>query len=238
MKLKIFIKKIPFIFLFFNLLSSCTHYYYVPNSHNVTLFKEKNEFRGTVAIGGEKNKCLTTELQTAYSITDNLAVMSNFSLASNGLAEQGFYLDGAVGYFKPINDFFIFEIYGGLGNNTDIFTDISYLKFYAQPNIGVSFNTFDAAFSTRVSNVYFYDIYIDSIYNESLDLLNKNRNSILIEPAITLRAGWKFVKLQLQFVYSLNINNPQLNFQKTNLSFGIYFSFAERYLKKKQNSIY
>ena len=73
-------KQTAIIILISVLVTGCTQYYYVPNIQNVPLFREKNEYRATVAIGaGDESSC--TEIQTAYSVTDNIGVMANFMTA-------------------------------------------------------------------------------------------------------------------------------------------------------------
>jgi len=64
-------------------LTGCTHYYYVPTSKNIPLFREKNEYRATVAVGGG-DETSTMDIQASYSITDKLAMMTNFMIAKGG----------------------------------------------------------------------------------------------------------------------------------------------------------
>jgi len=49
------------------------------------------------------------------------------------------------------------------------------------------------------------------------------------EPAFTLRAGWKNIKLQFQASYVANLNSPTLFFgEEAHISFGLYFTLANR----------
>ena len=92
------------------LLCSCSHYYYVPSTQNVPLYREKNDYRlsGTRA-GGEESVC--TEVQAAYSVTDHMGIMANFMSARGGDISdntnwaKGNYLDGAIGYYEPKNKY-------------------------------------------------------------------------------------------------------------------------------------
>ena len=236
-------------FIFAILISSCSHYYYIQNIQNVPLFKEKNELCATMALGGG-DEVSTKEVQAAYSITKNIAVMADFMSASGGNVSsnnwgKGMYLDGAVGYYKSLNDIGVFEIYGGIGtsnqhhqystgNHNDGTADLSFTKIFLQPSLGLTFKAFDIAISTRFSKLSFnkVDNQINlnnyEIYN--LDTIALNRNSFLIEPALTLRGGWKFIKLQLQFSYTNNLTHQNLKFENSNVSLGLYFTIAKRYL--------
>ena len=65
------------------LFCSCSHYYYVPNSQNVPLFREKNEYRFSGTLAGVEESS-SKELQAAYSVTDHIGVMANFMSAKGG----------------------------------------------------------------------------------------------------------------------------------------------------------
>lgn len=65
------------------LLSSCSHYYYVPNVQNVPLFREKNEYRISGSYGfGDESSC--AEVQAAYSVSDKIGIMTDFMSAKGG----------------------------------------------------------------------------------------------------------------------------------------------------------
>jgi hypothetical protein len=232
------------------LLSSCSHYYYVPNVQNVPLFKEKDEFRISAHYGGG-DESVTGEIQTAYAITDKIGVAANYMHASGGNVSEndfgkGNYFEGAVGYFKPVSKSGVFEVYGGLGgggqhheyqNHYDLSfsgdADLSCFKIYVQPAYGLTFNWLDVAFSTRLSRVSYtnieYSIYENpNIVNELESLSGKGH--FFIEPGITLRGGWKNIKAQVQYVYSGYLNNPKLyTFEEGHISIGLYIAIAKRY---------
>jgi len=228
-------------------LSSCTHYYYVPATQNIPLFKEKNEARVLAAYGGGSESS-AVELQAAYSLTNNLAVMTNFISARGGnlSAEnwgKGNYAEGAVGYYKPFDSAGVFEVFGGVGAGSqqhryataNYFSTsrLGFTKLFIQPSLGLTFRGFDVAFSTRVCNLNFWQVrnQIDPTNSNYLVVndISQARNSVLLEPAITIRGGWKYVKLQLQFLTSSNLTNRNLAFEKVYGSAGIYFTLAKRY---------
>lgn len=242
-------------------LSSCTHYYYLPNTQNVPLFKEKNEYR--LFVGSIKeNEILSTEVQGAYSVTNHFAVMANFMSAMGGDQSKnnwgkGNYLDCAIGYYKPFDKFAVFEIYGGFGASNQHHqyqlssssfsggattyynsgtADLSFTKFFIQPSIGLTFKAFDIALSSRLCNLSFYKIdnQIDMQNPEFyfLDTLAQNRNPYLLETALTIRGGWKYAKIQLQIGGIQKFTNQNLHFRTSHVSIGIYFTIAQRYWRK------
>lgn len=226
-------------------LSGCTHYYYVANVQNVPLFKEKNEFRLSGAYGfGDYSEC--TEVQAAYSITEKFGVMTNFMSAKGGDVSNnddwanGNYFDGAIGYYKPIERSGVFEIYGGLGGSNQHHhygnegtADLSFIKLFVQPSFGFTFNAFDIAVSTRLCSLSFNKIenYIygnPNLYSELSAIANNNY--LFLEPAITFRGGWKYVKLQVQAAYANVFNKSDLSFiEQPHISIGLYIAIAERY---------
>jgi hypothetical protein len=238
------------------LVCSCTHYYYVPNTQNIPLFREKNEYRfsGTLAEGWESS---CKELQAAYSATDHIGLMANFMSARGGDISddknwgKGNYFDCAIGYFKPVHKYGVFEIYGGLGRSNQHHhyivpfymngttsssfggtSDLSFTKIFVQPSYGFTFNGFDIAASTRICVLSFNNIdnLISGNANEynSLNYIS-NRSHLFLEPAITIRGGWKYVKLQLQASTASYANNPDLHFESFHLGIGLYIAIAGRY---------
>jgi hypothetical protein len=228
-------------------MSSCTHYYYVSNIHNVPLFREKNEYRlsGAMAAGEEST---SIELQGAYSITDKIGIMTNIMSAkgSHGLDyAKGGYVDGAIGYYKPIKKTGVFEVYGGLGGSEQHHhypnygsSDLSFVKVFVQPSFGLTGDIWDIALSTRISSVTFTNLGYDISANPDLiSNLNSfsNKSHLFLEPALTIRAGWKNVKLQLQLAGVANLNNRNLFFwEATHYSLGLRFAIADRYLNKNK----
>jgi hypothetical protein len=254
--------KLTTIFTLTVIFCSCSHYYYVPNVQNVPLFREKNEYRLSGSYGlGTETGCL--EFQGAYSLTGNLGVMTNF-MSAKGVENseeswaKGTYLDVAAGYYKPLLKSGVFEIYGGVGGskqhhqyrsemydpgnpaygNHDAGTsDVSFIKLFIQPSIGMTFKGFDFAFSTRFNRLSFnkYDNQIDRISNEyEFDKLNETtqtKNFLFFEPALTIRGGWKYLKVQLQGATASYLNNEHYNFDQYHLSLGLTVTIAKRYLQ-------
>lgn len=239
------------------LFCSCSHYYYVANVQNVPLFREKNELRLS-GFYGSGDESISGEAQAAYSITDHIGIMADFMAASGGTVSskdygKGSYFEGAVGYFKPIAEFGVFEVYGGLGGSRqhhkytstaydassgfyDTYqgsSDASFVKLFIQPSYGITFNMFDVAFSTRICNITYTSINnnIMGNTNEYEKLYAAGAKSHFnLEPALTLRAGWKNVKVQVQAEYAGLLNNQGAYIgEDWHLSIGLNFAIAKRY---------
>jgi len=244
------------------LICSCTHYYYVANVQNVPLFREKNEyhFSGSYGVGMYSN-CF--ELQASYSLPYNIGLMANYMNAKGGDVSEkdygkGNYFEGAIGYYKPFEGFEgVFEIYGGIGGgkqyheySTTHFdqwevyreyngsSDLSFSRIFLQPSFGVTFNAFDVALSTRLNRLTFTDInnYITGISDADEVNYLLEKSHYFIEPALTVRGGWKYVKFQFQALYSGHIGNTEYYFYEgMHYSAGLYFTIANRFKKTVTN---
>ena len=239
------------------LLNGCNHYYYVPNIQQVPLFKEKNELRFSGAYGGGvESTCL--EVHTAWSLTDNVGIMANYMHAGGGDVEErdfgkGNYIEGALGYYRPIEKLGVFEVYGGLGSGKqhheytgyryndysgaysemyDGYADISLIRLFVQPSFGFTHSIIDAAFSTRLCYVPITGVDNHVLpANYEYDDINalSDKKYWFLEPAITLRAGWKNIKAQFQFCYSANLNSPRIyTGEEVHISIGFYITLADR----------
>jgi hypothetical protein len=238
------------------ILEGCAHSYYLPSNHNVPLFTEKNEFHGSISIGGTP-LLSGSDIQAALALTDHLAIMTNYSSSkyANDSDDKnqanGKYLEGAAGYFNLFDRFCVFEVYGGFGYSSQYHeyydalhnytylgkSDFTFTKSFLQPSIGLTFNAFDIALTSGFSRINFnklnYSVDQNSSYYAELDMISRNRTSFLFEPAITIRGGWKFLKLQFQYIRSINLSTDALNFEPIKYSFGIYISVSKKYWNDK-----
>ena len=258
-------KRLKFTILFLSIITAgCTHYYYVANIQNVPLFREKNELHLSGSLGSGENS-FSTEVQAAYSFPSNIGIMTNFMTARGGTHEtdrnwaRGNYIEAAVGYYKPVQEYFVFEIFGGYGGGSqkhnyvnssfDIYSftttrhhsgtsELSSNKLFIQPSAGMTFKAFDIAFSTRINRLNFnrtinrIDPQLNKYEHDIVDAIDQKRTYIFLEPALTLRAGWENIKFQLQAGFSGNSNDPEVQFENYHITLGLAFTLAERYKKK------
>lgn len=241
--------KFFFLGLIAFLLTGCTHYYYMPNVQNVPAFREKNEYRLCGTMGGTDG-VNTTELQGAYSVSDNMGLIGNFMAAKGGSDTsgnwgRGNYYEIGVGYFKPLTDVLTFETYmgAGTGNETHQYSKsgerarLELNRFFIQPSLAVSFKYLDVIVSARACKLDFNAITeqgsIPVLQKFNLDTISMNPHSFLFEPALTLRTGYKYFKVQLQFQTSSNMDHPNLKLEHGNINLGIYLSLAPRFKQKR-----
>ncbi len=238
------------------LLCSCTHYYYVTNVQNIPLFKEKNEVHlsGSFSVG-EESECL--EVQAAYSLPYNIGIMANYMNARGGSISnndygKGNYFEGAIGYYKPFEKYGgVFEIYGGIGGSTqhheytsrhfdsweyykqyDGNCDLSFTKLFIQPSYGFTSDMFDIALSTRIYRLSFTNMVNNiTVAQEAFEVSTlSDKGHYFIEPAITFRGGWKFIKVQLQAAYTGYLGNPGFPFNESiHFSAGAYFTISKKF---------
>ncbi len=222
-------------------LTACNPKYYTPNTQNVPLISKKGGSNLTLA--GNANQL---EFQGAYGVTENIAVQLNAGLfkpakLSNGNTGSGNLVEIGAGYFKPLENNFVFETYAILGFGSmkndlpsaittnppttgKISANIS--RIGIQPNFGYKTKNFSAAISSRFVNINYNKIEGDLIFGseDQVAYLKRNSSNFLIEPALTLRGGFENIKLQLQYGYSLNVSNSTFRQDKSYATLGVSFN--------------
>jgi hypothetical protein len=213
-------------FISTTLFCSCSHVYYSPNSSNVPLFKEKGETRinGYYSLGSAGlDEIKGAEIQAAYAAGKNFGIMVNtaFMGASDGSgvegdAGHGSLVEAGAGYFKPISHNYVFETYAGIGSgsvtneySTGGSSKVHFTKLFVQPSIGYSVKNFDIGLASKLSFVNMKISHADfsdpDDYFKTFDIENikANPNSILWEPSLFLRVGFKTIKAQFQYTPSV-----------------------------------
>jgi hypothetical protein len=238
-------------------MPGCTRYYYMPGSHNVPLMKEAHDVHFSAGAGtGEETQ--TTELQASYAVTDHVALMGSFMSAEGEEGQNvgfGKYGDFGVGFFSRLREDAVFEMYAGAGNSSqhhsnrvnvfnpvtqreeqrEMTADLKFYKTFVQANFGVSYSSFDFGISGRVAQLNFYSVQYDRTLGPgdlNLDRLAVSPHALLFEPAVTLRAGWKYVKLQAQLGLSFQLGKTKHPFESMNAGIGMFFTIAKRFWKK------
>lgn len=224
------------------IVTGCSPKFYTPNTQNVPLISEKGETNLTLSGNGNQ-----IEFQGAYGVTKSFAIKANGGLfipsdLNNGNGGSGKFIEFGGGYFKPINDKFVFETYAIIGfgnvenhmpsttsNNPQTKGDISanIIRYGIQPNFGYKSKHFSAAISSRIVNLNYSKIKGDLIFEgtNQINYLKGNNSNFLLEPAITVRGGFEKVKLQLQYGYSMNLSNNNFRQNNSFLTLGLNFNF-------------
>jgi hypothetical protein len=219
------------LLLFFILLSGCGAVYYVPNTQNVPVIKEKGQTNLSLATNASESTD-GFELQGAYGLTDKIAVQLNtdwVSSSDGSSTGSGHLVELGVGYYKNLSKHFVFETYGlmGLGstkyadnyNNNSQEIKTNFFRLAVQPSISYSSKYFIASLSGRFANLNYNSV--SGNYYTDADYLKANNSFWLLEPALTLQAGFENVKLQLQFQISENLTDSNFSQDYSLVSLGL-----------------
>ena len=232
------IKISVFLAIFCLLVAACSPKYYVPNTQNVPLFTEQGQVNLTAVGNGNQ-----VEFQGAYAVTNHIGIMANTGFYhpkddGNGNGGSGKLFEGGLGYFYPFGEHLVFETYGlvGFGDFENHFPTASSSgkgkisgklnRFGIQPGIGYTSNWLTLAFSSRFSSLHYGDPDGDLIFDnlDQVAYLKENNSFILLEPAITLRAGLEKIKLQLQLTRGFNLTDKDFRQEESLLSLGVNFN--------------
>jgi hypothetical protein len=247
-------------FLLINiLLSACGTAYYVPSGKNVPLFREAGETRyaaraaaGFWHVGGD--------FQAAKAFDDKHAGLISLSTYSMNNQGGGSNIDVGYGKYKSLNKVVVFELYGGAGfgtlrnyhnspNDTLTFplpisvdnrsqSRVSHLGLWAQPQLGFTTRLFDLALIGGVRYMSLISVTEKGPLwpEQQQDLFNMraNKGNLLWEPGLVVRFGWDYVKAEMQYTFSYNLNNPSMNMEPLRISLG--FSFLIPPKAKRQAS--
>ncbi len=234
--------------LFLLVSTGCQHVYYVPPAQHVSLFQNEGEWRATTALGAA-DESNTFDAQGSYALSDRFAVMSGLQLAWGGQRNdssdwgQGYLLDAAFGYYKPLNQYLVFEVYGGLrhgfqqhhyaqGSWNAMDGDMQLQSFgqFVQPSLGLTFRHVDLAMTSGLQHLAFYDFSTMNRFPDPnyMDGLLRRTSGWFWEPGLTARVGWQQLQLQLQFVRMVPLTDLSVTVDDFKLSIGLSYAFTQR----------
>jgi len=243
-----------FVFLLIGIvlcLTSCAPILYTTVGQNVALFHQQGEVSLSVAHA-ETNYASGTGVQFAAAVNSRTLLMSSYySLNNVAGSGSGSYFEFGAGKFKYnattklCTEIVLGTGFGSIrntisnsGNSSNYFVNANYLKPFIQPSFGFSGKIFDIVFTPRIAIVT-YTSRSDNATNPqirtSLDNYFSEKHSTLVfEPGVTLRAGFKNVKFQLQYNHtSFNyVSSDNFNpVDKEFISAGIHILISDRWLK-------
>jgi len=221
-----FLKETVLIFFIFFIISCAPSY--IPNVVNTPLFSNRGEFQASV-----NNGVSGFNPQLAYAISDRIGIMLNGSFANRTSdTTKNFhkhqFIEFGFGYYHKIANNGRFEIYSGTGfGKVNSFydnelwydkTDISSFRVFLQPTIGATTNIFDGSFAPRIVMINFSQ--------------GTTANSgFFIEPTISAKLGYKYIKILFQLGFSLPLNSRNINFeyQPFIFSIGLLATLGKKY---------
>ena len=230
--------------------TSCTPIYF-PNIINTPFFTEKGQFCGSAnySFSGSMNLSLyNIDLQSAFAVTDNIAVMYNYSFADMGVPDDEYedfhnhkYQEIGLGYFRSSENIFRFENFIGYGSGksethdgtslVNKYREIKgeYYRMFVCPSFGISTqlksdnlfdpNRIDVGIASRISSVNWKNLK----HNFEVSVREQN---YYFEPCIFIRAGWQKLLFQFQLgqIYAL-YKDELIESSDGWLSFGIITYF-------------
>jgi hypothetical protein len=163
--------------------------------------------------------------------------------------------EGAFGIYTPFSKIGVVELYGGFGKGSqhhvfaykeysgpfewnwisDGTADLSFSKFFIQPDVGFKFEWVEGAFSCRLTKLNYPDIdFRNTSYRlDDMTSLMNNMEPWMIEPAFTLRGGKKSVKFQLQVLTSRSLSGSYELYESFRLGFGLHINIAPKQVDDK-----
>ena len=128
------------------------------------------------------------------------------------------------------------DIYGGAGGGA-LKSDVNmhFFRPFIQPGAGLRTPYFDVAINYRFSAIRYSQLDAnghDAGYLEQHNLVNGDRSItdkgyVFGEPSITVRGGYKFLKLQMQLVTSHAISDVPWRYNNSQLTVGIHFALED-----------
>lgn len=228
------------------IISSCSTTMYTTNAVNVPLLKEKGELKVNVT---------QNDLQAAVAVTDKIGIMVN-GFYKNYNGDNNYKHNGAMGelgigyLINSESNNLVLETYVGAGigkihkqeqltdlaNNTYMANfDVNAAKGFVQSNLGYRTKYFDVALTPKFSFVKYVNFTSNNYSQNKLeeDYLEKDRLTsplyVFAEPVVTVRAGFKFIKLQAQYGLTLNLGASNIRHSPDFASLGIVLDLAKWY---------
>jgi hypothetical protein len=227
-------------------ISSCTKIMYIPNAQNVPSLKSKNDIDLNIGI---------RNFQAAYAVTDHIGISANalvggseWTVGTMGNETEydisRFNIEGAAGYYTNFAGNGIFQVFGGGGigkydyDYYDLLNGVAgplneytanSIKLYLQPAIGMSSDYFDMFFSTRLVGLNFTG---ETTNIPETELVEEDLSDLLdpfytfLEPCVTFRFGYKWVKFHFQTMYSVIITEQALNYMPFNVNIGLNINIS------------
>ena len=226
---------------------------YIPNALNVPLLQEKGEMKFLLSANNFQAAYAVTD---KIGIIANGQVakrehQGNPNATVDGkpdvsFAQNNSVIEAGIGYLGKGERNLLYEVYGGGGFSRTHIADLNAnngvlgeieangLKLFIQPNVGFASRYFDVALSSRFTALQYgtaTTIYSKQyLIDQDLDQLADHMH-MFMEPAITLRGGYKFMKIQAQFGLSLKLSSANIPYNSTLGNLGLVIDIAKWYKK-------
>jgi len=239
--------KMSYSHLIFSIIVICgitTSCAYYPRLTNVPLIKEKGDTRIEGGVG-----LLTLSGQASFSqgVTDKIAYQVSGSIDPWGPDNtNGLYGQGAIGYYKNIQDKNVMELYGGFGygrseafkmqSPDQLYGNFqSYFLQFDYGNIEKKKANLESGFGVKAGFLHsnmtddnYFSPQDDYLPNETYPVYHLN--GLFFEPTAFLRLGGKNLKfwaaLGASLYYQLNHTDKKLPANVPDFGIGVSYSFG------------
>jgi hypothetical protein len=237
--LHIKLSKLLFLIMFTFISSGC-HLLYLPNQINAPILTDKGDFSGNLSTG-----LSNFNFQTAFSPMQNAGLMLNYAGGKTSGYENSAntntynFAELGVGYYSPLASNLLFDVYSGFGLgeaytyddsfDPQILVSGKYSRLFIQPSLTISASdAFDANFALRPVLVFMNKTtgYNTTTYSTTL----------FIEPVITLKYGWKYIKVINQLGLSFPATMVGYGFNPIIFSVGLNFELRSNWRSKQTNT--
>jgi hypothetical protein len=240
------------------IFTACSHHYYIPAQQSLHLFEEKGEIRAGGSIGesgyadfssGNIAYALTEEIALAADYV-------YASGSGDAGSASGYMVDLSAGYYTTFGSGFHVDVFTGIGYsgqrhrynetyttideyghstqyNLSTRSDLNFIKLNVVPSIGFRCNWLDFGLSSKVSYIDFTKTNFYGSTPTGQPTTNQNRvlnlnYGLFFEPTATLRLGWKYVKIQSQFSFCLQMGGNSVNNSDSMISIGLQLNLKTR----------
>ncbi len=196
---------------------------YAPNAVNSPLLSKKGDAQVAVHTGTSG-----INPQAAYAITNHLGIMTNGSFKKYNNSDKNYtnYGELGLGYYTTFSEKGRIEAYAGYGignykyinsfHHSVTIHSGSFSKFFIQPSIGYVSKIFEGSFATRFAYI-------------NVDDISGKDSSMLINPVITAKVGYKFIKVVFQSGLSFGLDdiNDYINNQPFMFTVGLQLNINQ-----------
>ncbi len=208
---------------------------------------------GADKIDDTRSRTRVLNLQAAASPVNHLGIIAgytnyNYHIRENPDPPSGhvnasahLWEIGVGGYYTAAESRrgfkLVTDVYAGIGTGS-LKSDISAnaTRYFLQPGIGLKSPYFDAFFNLRFSGIRYNDFNAlgrDEQYLKEKYLINyegkrfDDQTYVFVEPAFTIRGGYRFIKCQMQLTLSQALSNVDWNHNEALFTVGIYFGLED-----------
>ena len=184
------------------LSTSCAIYH--PQLGDIPLIREKGDTRIDLGISLTPPVVRTS---VSYGLTESIAVQVAGNFMGEPVSDNRYYVQGATGLYKHLQNGNVMELYGGFGYGYG-FSDYgfnarslsgNYQAYFTQFNYGVirgkNKNT-ELAFGLKMGYLH-TNVTKDKDRSDGVNYDRRNENGVFLEPTTLLRTGGEKLKFQI-----------------------------------------